>query len=74
MKTTSSPKNNIILNAHRRMVKVNGQHYLIKAQTLGTTLLADAEPFPQGGKPISLFDRTVLSRAIRQCVEARLFS
>lgn len=67
---TNSP----ILFANNKTTKLNGQVYLIRSQGLGKLILADAEPLPQGGKPISLFDRTVLSKAIRGNVEAGLVS
>ena len=75
MKTTSLQKNNSkILLANNRIVRIDGQSYLIRSQKLGQVTLADAEPMPQGGKPINLFDRTVLAKSLRSTVEAGLYS
>jgi hypothetical protein len=72
MKTTNI--NPHIINANNRIVRIDGQSYLIRSQTLGKLILADAEPIPQGGKPINLFDRTVLSKALRAAVKAGIYS
>ena len=75
MKTqTLIKKQSPILNANHRTVRIDGQAYLIRSQKLGGLTLADAEPMPQGGKPINLFDRTSVAKQIRAAVEARLFS
>jgi hypothetical protein len=75
MKTNSLKQNNSkILAANNRTVKVNGQVYLIRVQTLGPMILADAEPLPQGGIPINIFNKTVLAKSIRDDVEKGLFS
>jgi len=70
---TLKKKSSRILHANRRQVRVNGQNYLIRVQSLGGLILADAEPVPQGGIPINLFDKTNLARQIRADVENNLF-
>lgn len=75
MKTTTLQKNNSkILLANNRLVRINGQAYLIRAQKLGPITLADAEPMPQGGTPINLFDRSATAKTLRATVEAGCFS
>lgn len=66
--------NSPILNANNRTTKLNGQVYLIRSQGLGSMVLADAEPIPQGGMPINLFARTVLAKSLRNNVENGIFS
>lgn len=73
MKLKSNPKNKTLLAANKCRVTHEGKTYLIHACTLGSTILASAEPFPQGGEQINLFDRTVIARALRSTVEAHLY-
>ena len=73
MKIKSNPKNKTLLAANKCRVSHDGKTYLIHACTLGPLILANAEPFPQGGELINLFDKTVLARALRATVEAHLY-
>lgn len=66
--------NPLILAANNRTVRLDGQAYIVRAQKLGTSVLADFEPMPQGGTPTSLFARTVTARNVRDLVEGGLFS
>ena len=74
MKFKSNPHNKTILVANGRTVKHEGQLYFIRATTLGSTILAAAEPIPQGGALIDIFDKTPTARAIRKLIESRLVS
>lgn len=60
---------------NNRIIRVDGQSYLVRVQSLGSILLADAEPIPQGReKPINLFGRDKLATSLRNTVEMGLFS
>ena len=75
MKTqTLKKKNSRLLAAHNRVVRHNGNRYLIRVQQLGPITLADAELMPTGGMPINLFSKTVLARELRDSVERGMFS
>lgn len=75
MKITSLKKTHSkIFAAHNRRTRYQGQVYLIRCQTLGPLVLADAEPIPQGGTPISLFAKTPVAKGLRGLVEAGVFS
>jgi hypothetical protein len=74
MKIKSNPKNKTLLAAHNTRIVHDRQTYIVRAQTLGTTLLADAEPWPQGGIPINLFGKDKLAKALRGLVESHLYS
>jgi hypothetical protein len=70
---TLERKHSEILVANNATVRHRGQVYLVRAQQLGRITLADAEPIPQGGKPINLFDNTRLSKDLRALVESGNF-
>jgi len=72
-KASLERKHSEILVANGATIRYQNQVYLVRCQTLGKAVLADAEPIPQGGKPISLFDKTVLSKALRNLVETGNF-
>jgi hypothetical protein len=74
MKTKSLKPTSKIVAAHNKIVRHEGQSYLIRSQKLGPIILADAEPMPQGGQPIDLFGRKKLAVELRGLVEAGCFS
>ena len=75
MQTSSlEKKNSKILAANKRFVRHEGQSFLVRVQPLGRAILADAEPYPKGGQPVSLFAKTKLSRDLRELVESGTFS
>lgn len=71
---TLKRKNSKILAANNRTLRHDGQTYLIRCQALGRTMLADAEPIPQGGQPVNLFTRTKLATELRDKIEIGVFS
>ena len=75
MKTSTLKKiHSKIFAANNRFCRYDGKTYLIRCQTLGPLVLADAELIPQGGMPINLFDKSPISKGLRAVVEAGVFS
>jgi hypothetical protein len=76
MKLKSNPNNQIILTAHNRRVRHNGYTYIVRAQKLGSSILADAEIMPNKNNTplVNLFDRSQLSKELRSLVEHGLVS
>lgn len=74
IKSLNHTQKSAFLSANNRIIRDAGQSYHVRAVTLGNAIIADAEPIPQGGKFINLFDRSAQAKKLRNLVESGSFS
>jgi hemin uptake protein HemP len=60
--------------AHHKTVRHDGNFYLIRVQTVGTMILADAELVKGNAPLVNLFSKSKLAMELKQLCESRIYS